>query len=111
MATTIVTDTVGDDAPEGVWVHFAVVGRFDSASGLYDVTLYRNGVSVGGRGNVEIAPTRTPLSFGAVEIGWGFRGLLDDVQIYHRALRAEEVRFLFDHPGELPPRVEGATEE
>ena len=98
----IKTDTSDEDAPKGVWVHFAVVGEFDESSRLYDVRLYRNGLRVGGHQNVEMATMPLPLSIGGLENGWAFRGMLDDVQIYHRALHDKQVMFLVQHPGELP---------
>jgi len=98
----IKTDTSDEDAPKGVWVHFTVVGEFAESSGLYDVRLYRNGLRVGGHQNVEMATMPLPLSIGGLENGWGFRGALDDVQIYHQALHDKQIMFLVQHPGELP---------
>ena len=104
-AVTIQTNTPPgvDDAPEGVWVHFAVVGRFDPTSGLYDVDLFRNGVPVGNAQKVEMGATYEPLRIGSVDVenGYAFRGLLDDVQLYDKALSAEEIAFLYEHPGEV----------
>lgn len=102
-ATALVaTNASGDDAPEGVWVHFAVVGEYDAVGDSYRITLYRNGIEAGGRDKVRLATLPLPLSFGGLENGWGFRGLLYDAQIYRRALRNDEIRFLVEHPGELP---------
>ena len=96
-----------DDAPEGQWVHFAVVGRRNPDSGLYDIQLYRNGERAGCQEKVLWSVAQLPLRLGAQEDGWAFRGLLDDIQLYNRALRDEEVEFLFSHPGALPTDTAG----
>ena len=103
QATCIATTTLGDDAPLGVWVHFAVVGVYDPGSNSYRVTLYRNGVHAGGQDNVAMAAPRLPLSIGGLENGWAFRGWLDDLQIYSRALNETEIRAVVAHPGAIPP--------
>ena len=103
FATLIRTTTSGDDAPEGVWVHFVVVGKYDASKKLFDITLLRNGIKSGGQCGVALATLPLPLSFGALENGWGFRGQLFDAQIYHRALSTDDVKYLAEHPGDLPP--------
>jgi hypothetical protein len=102
-ASPVRTNTTGDDAPEGVWVHFAVVCTYDAVAKGYDVTLYRNGVEAGSARQVPMATIPLPLEFGGLENGWGFRGALYDAQIYRRALNANDVKFMAEHPGELPP--------
>jgi hypothetical protein len=107
----IATDTSGDDAPEGVWVHFAVVAKFDAASGSYDVVLYRNGMRAGRRDGVELASVALPLNIGGLENGWAFRGLLDDVQVYARSLADVEIRHLAAHPGDVAPAERSIDQE
>ena len=102
-ATIVRTNTSGDDAPIGEWVHFAVVGSYDRVGNRYEITLYRNGIECGKQDRVAMAELPLPLSLGGVENGWGFRGLLYDVQMHRRVLNGREVKFLADHPGELPP--------
>ena len=103
QATCIAANTSGDGAPVGVWVHFAVVGVYDPGSNSYRVALYRNGVRAGGQDNVTMASPRCPLSIGGLEEGWAFRGWLDDLQIYSRALDETEIRAIVAHPGAVPP--------
>jgi hypothetical protein len=90
-----------DDAPEGEWVHFAVVCRRDPTGGLYDIQLYRNGVPGAHKAKVAMLPAPVPLRLCSQVDGWEFRGLLDDVQMYRRALDDGEIKFLFTHPGSL----------
>ena len=100
------TDTQAgmDDMPLGVWVHFVVVGRRDPTSGLFDIQLYHNGIPAGIQKKVEMTASRATLRFCAQEQdAWAFRGLLDDVQIYHRALNDKDVKYLYEHPGSLSP--------
>jgi len=93
-----------DDAPVGKWVHFVVVGRRDAASGLFAIQLYHNGAPAGIQKNVKMSTSRATLRFCAQETdAWAFRGLLDDVQIYHRALGDKDVKYLYEHPGSLSP--------
>jgi hypothetical protein len=105
------SDATGDDAPEGVWVHFAVVAKYQPATDSYNVRIYRDGVRVGGQDGVDLATLPLPLSIGGLENGWAFRGLLDDVQVYHQALNDGQMRSLFEHPGELPLVNPSSTEK
>jgi hypothetical protein len=91
-----------DDAPIDRWVHFAVVGRLAASTGLYDIQLYRDGVPVAAKGNVRWSVAQVPLRFCAQEDGWAFRGLLDDVRFYSRALSGDEVKCLYANPGSSP---------
>ncbi len=103
------TDTPSDkdDAPIGKWVYFVVVGRRSPASGLFDIQLYHNGIPAGIQKNVEMTTSRATLRFCAQETdAWAFRGLLDDVQIYHRALNDQDVKYLYEHPGSLSPMAD-----
>jgi hypothetical protein len=109
---TVAAESSGDDAPQGVWVHCAVVGEFDPAENSYRVVLYHNGVCVAERLKVTLSPTYRPLVIAAADYGgdWAFRGLLDDLQIYRRALSQAEIKFLFEHPGELPATTDNNPE-
>ena len=58
-----------------------------------------------GDGYEDVAPS--VIQIGALNGGFGFTGVIDDVQIYSRDLAEDEVRFLFNNPGEpvAPPPV------
>ena len=64
--------------------------------------IYVNGVLVEeleqGDGYEDLAPS--VIQIGALNGGFGFTGVIDDVQIYSRDLQEDEVQFLFDNPGE-----------
>ncbi|HUF61911.1 MAG TPA: LamG-like jellyroll fold domain-containing protein [Verrucomicrobiales bacterium] len=49
-------------------------------------------------GYEDVAPS--VIQIGALNGGFGFTGVIDDVQIYSRELSDEEVAFLFNNPGE-----------
>lgn len=51
-----------------------------------------------GNGYEDVRPT--VIQIGALNGGFGFTGVIDDVQIYSRELAADEVEFLFANPGE-----------
>jgi hypothetical protein len=74
--------------PLNTWSHLAAT--YDGAT----LRLYRNGVQIGSRAQTGNILTST----GALRIGgnaiWGeyFRGLIDDVRIYNRALSAAEIQ-------------------
>lgn len=76
---------------DGVWIHVAATVEGTRA------TLYLNGVK---NGELERAgPAITPAA--PLGLAWAcdhgtYRGLLDDVRIYRRALRADEIRALVD---------------
>jgi hypothetical protein len=48
-------------------------------------------------GYEDVAPT--VIQIGALNGGFGFTGVIDDVQIYSRELSTEDVQFLFGNPG------------
>ncbi len=52
----------------------------------------------GGNGYEDLKPS--VIQIGALNGGFGFTGIIDDVQIYSRELTAEEVSFLHANPGE-----------
>jgi hypothetical protein len=71
-----------------VWTHLAAT--FDGGM----LRLYVNGVEVGTRtASQPIAPSANPLKIGGNAI-WGeyFRGLIDEVRIYNRALGRDEIQ-------------------
>ena len=51
-----------------------------------------------GNGYEDVAPS--VIQIGALNGGFGFTGIIDDVQIYSRELAEEEVQFLFANPGD-----------
>lgn len=76
--------------PVGPWVHLA--GTFDGQT----MRLYVDGEQVGelARPGAIQPPIRTPLILGsyAQDHAAHFRGMLDEVRVYDRALSAEEIR-------------------
>jgi len=79
----------------GVWTHVACT--YD----LHTLRLYLNGQEVGRRevGQVDLSPWDAPLYIGQyTDLGPEFQtfGLLDEVQIYQRALSAEEIRAAYE---------------
>jgi len=82
--------------PTGVWSHVAVV--FDTSS---DATLYLDGVELGRVGGTQPAgPASDMWHLAAAGFGASlFDGRMDDLQVYDAALGADDVRFLYDHPG------------
>ena len=91
---------VGPDMPGGEWTHVAMVVRDDGDTGY----LYVNGVCVGSSGAGE--PFAVPsTSFvmgrrGPMSTQY-YRGLLDEVRVYSRALSDAEVQALYLY--ESPP--------
>lgn len=93
---------------DGAWHHVAVVVEEVELPNLHDhVRLYRNGLpeEIDDIGLLDLWPLDTGSDL-EVRIGAGFRGLLDDIRIYERALSAEEIRDLFTSAGtdSRPPR-------
>lgn len=100
---------------DGEWHHLAI--SFSAASTPH-LTLYLDGQAkrpgnAGAFGADYVPKTNAPNS--VVRLGgrdaesadYRFRGLLDEVQMYDRALGADEVQFLFKNPGEVvqPPAI------
>ncbi len=82
--------------PALAWTHVAAV--FDES---YDVTLYKNGASLGTLpGN---APGGVPRDKWIMASAGGlhdlYSGSIDDLQVYDHVLTGEEVRGLYEHPG------------
>jgi hypothetical protein len=91
ISTTTVTD--------GPW-HQVVVVHQSSVK-----EIYVDGVLEASKPSGGVAPNVAPLLVGGVTQPWGaltglYSGLIDDVQVYYRALSAVDVKFLFDHPGQ-----------
>lgn len=82
-----------------VWAHLAAT--FDGAT----LRMYVNGVEVGTRPVAQpIAPSASPLKIGGNAV-WGeyFRGLIDEVRIYNRALSRDEIQLDMTIPvGTIP---------
>jgi hypothetical protein len=90
--------TVPVVVPAGVWSHLALVydGRLASAA---RVSVYLNGQLAGtlAERSASIQPFDSPLWIGClpqVEPAYGFRGLIDEVAIWHRALSTQEIQLL-----------------
>jgi hypothetical protein len=79
------------------WHHVAVVVREASPPNLHDdVKLYKDGelAEIDDIGLLDLWPIETGDQLD-VRIGRGFKGALDDVRIYNRALSEDEVKVLF----------------
>lgn len=75
----------------GQWYHVAVTR---SAS---TYTLYLDGASVDtGTESATIADAAAPLTLGWGETDWYFNGMLDEPEIYHRALSGTEIDAIHD---------------
>jgi hypothetical protein len=83
------------------WNHVAVT--YSKATGI--ATLYVNGSAVVSQNLGLFTPQtstdlrigrRPPESFGAPASGFSFNGLIDEVEIYNRALSAEEIAAIFN---------------
>lgn len=96
---------------DGVWRHLAGVREFGGNVSLYVDGQFQAAHPDKGQG---AAPPGTPLLFGGhlasdgVTLVPTYTGLLDDVQIYRGSLTAQQVQFLYQHPGQVLP-VPGAT--
>lgn len=111
MMNTFICDSVGNEnyfhslslwAPQpGAWHHVAVVGDYTTMSYL----MYIDGELAGHKDlNIAVSYDHNPLTFGVWRLGddFGdfFKGELDDIAIYKRALNAAEVlRMASDRPG------------
>ena len=76
--------------PINTWTHLAVTYNGST------LTLYRNGVAVA-TSNVSgtLSPTTGTLQIGASQFGEYFKGLIDEVRIYNRALSDTEIQALY----------------
>ena len=79
--------TGSDSLPLGTWTHLALT--YDGTA----LRLYRNGVAIGTQNRTgAIATSTNPLQIGGNAV-WGeyFRGLIDEVRVYNRALAPAEI--------------------
>jgi uncharacterized protein len=94
--------TVHDDA----WHHIAIVVSEAAEPNLHDdVRLYRDGerAEIDDIGLLDLWPIDTGDRQDVI-IGRRFRGAIDDLRIYDRALSDDEVRTLHGHTGSPPSR-------
>jgi hypothetical protein len=91
---------------DGAWHHVVGVRNYGG-----DVSLYVDGQFQAAIPDqyTPAPPPGTPLLFGGYQAADGstlvsfYTGLLDDVQIYQGALTAQQVMFLYQHPGKMIP--------
>ena len=91
---------VHDDA----WHHVAAVVHDTDLSNLHDdVTLYKDGklAEIHDIGLLDLWPIETGSDLD-VTIGKEFKGIIDDVRIYDRALTEEEIKALFELKSNQP---------
>ena len=73
--------------PINTWTHLAVTYNGST------LTLYRNGVAVANSNvSATLSPTTLNLQIGGSQFGEYFKGLIDEVRIYNRALTATEIQ-------------------
>jgi hypothetical protein len=88
---------INDEVHDDKWHHVAAVVQEAELPNLHDdVTLYKDGTlaEIHDIGLLDLWPIETGSDLD-VRIGRGFRGLLDDVRIYDRALSEDEIKALF----------------
>ena len=95
------TLNVDDAITPGERTH--VLTTFDTVDGQPTAAFYVNGVEVGRESGVQPVDDSNPsvLQIGALNGAFGFKGMIDDVQIYGQTLDADEALFLFENPGKL----------
>jgi len=84
--------TAGTNIPDQTWTH--VVGTYDGS----EVKLYVDGTAEAtGNGSGDIATTAGPARIGDyIQGGYKFRGRIDDVRVYDRALSSSEVTEIYN---------------
>ncbi len=99
----------GATVASGVWTH--VVAAYDADN---DVHFYINGAPAGtAEGNDPASIATRPWFLASNGTGEKFDGVMDDLQVYRRALGPEEIAYLYGHPGAtigggpLPGDVDG----
>ena len=106
---------VGDDivlstetSPIAASTLVQVAATYDSAGPT--VTLFVDGVEVArqeGAPEVDLNDSeQDPFYIGAFASALPFTGTLDDVQVYNRALNADDIKTLFDTPGSVLGEIE-----
>lgn len=88
---------INDETNDDKWYHVAAVVEEAELPNLYDdVKLYKDGepAEIHDIGLLDLWPIDTGKDFD-VTIGDGFKGLIDDVRIYDRALSEDEINALF----------------
>ena len=76
--------------PMNSWTHLAVTS--DGST----LTLYRNGFAVATSPATEtLLPANGSLQIGASQFGEHFQGLIDEIQIYNKALSAAEIQTIY----------------
>jgi hypothetical protein len=86
----------------GVWQHVALT--YDRGSGF--ARIYRDGIQVGSRAVGDLRPSTYWHLYLGYRAGYGsYRGLLDEVTLFNRALSAQEVSAIHaaGHQGKCPP--------
>src|SRR5262249_52765655 len=83
--------------PINTWTHLAVTYNGSA------LTLYRNGVAVATSAfSGALSPTTGTLQIGASQFGEYFKGLIDEVRIYNRALTATEIQTIYQQDSATP---------
>ncbi|MBA7674145.1 hypothetical protein ES703_82352 [subsurface metagenome] len=88
---------INDATHDDKWHHVAAVVQEAELPNLHDdVTLYKDGelAEIHDIGLLDLWPIETGSDLD-VRIGRGFKGLIDDVRIYDRALSEDEIKALF----------------
>jgi CSLREA domain-containing protein len=77
--------------PTGTWTHIALT--YDGAT----LTLYANGAQIGAVAQTgNISSVGAPFNIGGRDDGFDFDGQVDEVEVFTRALRPEEIADLFN---------------
>ena len=82
--------------PINTWTHLTVTYNGST------LTLYRNGVAVANSNvSATLSPTTLSLQIGGSQFGEYFKGLIDEVRIYNRALTATEIQATYQQDSAL----------
>lgn len=85
--------STGVDLALATWTHLA--GTFDGSTFRFYIDGQLAGTGTGTLGNTFAVPLRIGTSGTCHEFGQGFEGLVDEVEIYSRALSASEIQAIF----------------
>jgi len=97
----IVCDSIS--IPANTWTNISLA--YDGLT----LTLYRNGVSVASStASEQISPTPGTLQIGASEYGEFFKGLIDEVRVYNRALTSSEIQSIYGQNARTTPSFDFA---